>query len=317
MILALTVAAQPVNPDYTTGVQDYHRSDWDGAISNFTKSITANYDLYNSYSYRAYALAVKGDTNGALADCTRLIALEPRCACVYFWRSRVELKFTNGSGRDTALRDYEIGLRMDPVTRPADVAGVLSAIWCQKGLKKYIAGQLDASILDLSEAILIDPIHPSTYSLRGFVKLLQGQFDKAINDALIALKYNPKYTEAYVTLAWARFERGDVTGAMEACTKAQKIASAFTNDDLGELNYQQGELKISAGLLNFINGDFTKAADDWGTSIKLIDGASGGHMPPLFRAFLQSWIEKARAKQREAKNNALAGTNSSPASDGR
>ena len=304
-MLTLRVVAQPVNADFAVGERNYEQCDWDGAISNFTKSVESAYNLRDSYSYRAYAWAMKGNVSGAMADCDHLVALEPNDADSYYWRTRVELILTN---KDAALRDFDIGLKMNPRSRPADLAERMSVDWHQRGFKKSLGGDLDGAISCLNEAVRLDPTSSYPYSLRGYFKMLQGRSDSAIADAFLALKFNPKNTDAWETLAWARFERGDVSGSAEACEKELEVGAKLAA--VNELAYPKAQSLIPAGLLCFINGDFSKAADDWSDSISL-----NKKMPAPLRSFLQSWIEKA--KKQEAQNKNLTATNSSPTPDAR
>lgn len=290
-MLALSSSAQQTNHDFELGKASYNRSDWDGAITNFTKSIESSFDLHNSYSYRAYASAMKGDSNGAIADCNRLIAFEPNCGCGYYWRSRVELELTNN---DAALRDFEIGIKMEPKDRPADLARRLSLICQRRAFKKYRAEDLDGAITNLNEAIYIAPTNSSPYALRGWLKLIQNHFDSAIADAFFAIKFEPRHLFAYDTRAWARYERGDVSGAVEDCMKVTEIWDQFRAKN--PYLPLEPEDYTTSGLLCFINGDFGKAIENWNRFQN-----SNTNLPPPAQQFLQKWIKKAQAKLPEKK----------------
>ncbi len=306
LLLALKSPAQQTNPDYELGLSCYHRSDWDGAITNFTKAIESAFDLHNSYSYRAYARAMKGDSAGAMADCNCALQLEPNFSGAYYWRSRVELELTN---YDAALRDFEVGIKLDPKARPADLAERLSSKCCSQAFKKYKAEDLESAITKSDEAIYIAPTNAWAYSLRGFCKLLQNHFDGAIADEFLAIKFYPKNPEPYQTRAWARYERGDISGATEDCKKALELWTNIFAEGRDKSDW--AEYEMSNGLLFFINGDFGKAAEKWDVSLK----TNPEPLPAPMNKFIQSWIEKAKAKLHEAQTT--AGTNSSPSADAR
>ncbi len=269
----------------------YHRSDWDGAITNFTKAIESSYKPYESYGNRAYAKAMKGNSDGAMSDCNQQIMLAPKFSGAYFWRSRVELELTNV---DTALHDFEIGIKIDPKARPADLAGKLSSRCQNRAFKKYRSGDLDGAITNLNEAIYITPTNSNPYAFRGWLKLMQNHVDGAISDAFFAIKYNPKNLFAYDVQAWARYEREDVSGAVEDCMKVTEIWVQFRaqNPNLP----LESEDYTTSGLLCFINGDFGKAIENWNRFQN-----SNTNLPPSMRQFLQTWIEKAQAKLLEKK----------------
>src|ERR1700744_5821607 len=91
--------------DYSAGVVAYNQTNWDAAITNFSKSIDAGYNVYASYCDRAFAEASMGQSNAAMADCEQAIGLSP---AAYFWRPGVEMKLNN---LPAAVADYETGMR--------------------------------------------------------------------------------------------------------------------------------------------------------------------------------------------------------------
>jgi tetratricopeptide (TPR) repeat protein len=289
---ALAASAQQTNQDFTSGMASYDRSDWDGAITNFTKSIEATFNLNDSYSYRAYAKAKKGDSDGAIADCNEVIKLNSDCSCGYYWRSRVELELTN---YDAALHDFKIGIKLGPKDRPADLADRLSFRCLSFAMEKYEAGDLDGAITNLNEAIYIAPTNPDPYELRGWLKVLQNHCDSAIADEYYAIKYDPKYPGNYEIRAWARYERGDVSGAMKDCKKALEIYAQYYAGGKDKERLDRASLNME-GLQSFINGDFEKASQQWTRRLK-----EKTNMSSIDKAYFQKWIKKAQAKLQEKK----------------
>lgn len=288
--LAWNAGAQPVNPDYQAGVTNYHNSDWDGTISNFTKTIEANYDLYDSYSYRAYCLAKKGDSNGAVADCKQLVALAPKWAGSYYWCSRVALASTNYEG---ALRTFETGLRMDPATRPDDLRERLMNHYMDLYFEAAQASKLDVALSEIDKVIDIDPTNSPSHFTRAWLRIMQGRFDVAILDADFAIQYNPKSPNAYGALAWARCGRGDASGAAEACQKEIDAWEEFFAKRPQAREHAADEVLIPQGLLCYVKNDFSGAVDNWEKYMK----KHGNEMPQLWQTFFQSWIDKAKAKK--------------------
>lgn len=307
-MLTWTAEAQSVNPDYQAGLTNYDKRDWDGAISNFTKAIQANDDLYDCYSYRSYSLAEKGDASGARADCRQIVTLEPTWAGSYYWCSRVEVVCTN---YEVALQDFEIGLRIDPKNRPNDLGWSLIGHYMDSSFKEEKIGKLDVALSEINKALDLNLTNSGAYTARAWLRVLEGHFDGAISDVDIAIKYDPQNPFSYEILAWARYGRGDVSGAVEAIKKgigAWQNLSAIRPD---EREMTTDELLLLNGLLCFINDDFKGAADDWE---KHLD-KNGKIMPQPVRTFLQSWIDKAKA--RDGQSISLTATNNSPTPDGR
>ena len=292
-LAALAASAQQTNQDFAAGLASYHQADWDGAITNFTKAIENSYRSYESYGNRAYAKAKKGDSAGAMADCNAALQLKPDFSGAYYWRSRVELELTN---YDAAMRDFKIGIKLGPKDRPADLAESLSFRCWGLAFKKYRAGDLDGAITNLNEALYIAPTYSFPYGLRGWLKVLQNHCDSAIADEYFAIKYLPKDPSNYEARTWARYERGDVSGAMEDCKKALEIYAQIYAKKADKEWLDQVSLNME-GLQSFINGDFEKASQQWTRRLK-----EDPHMPSLDKAYLQKWIEKAQAKLQEKKS---------------
>ena len=290
-MLALASSAQQTNQNFEQGKICYNNSDWDGAITNFTKSIETAFDPYNSYSYRAYARAMKGDSNGALADCSQVIKLNPGFSGDYYWLSRIELELTNVNA---ALYDFEIGIKMEPKARPADLAVELSSICDRRAFEKYKIGDLDDALTILNEAIYLAPTNSNPFAHRSWLKLMQNHFSGAIADAFFAIKFEPKNVFAYDVRAWARYEQGDVSGAVEDCKKVAEIWSQMRvkNPDFPP----ESENFTTGGLSFFIAGDFGKAVEEWNKFEH-----SNTNLPPSVQEFIHSWIEKAQAKLQEKK----------------
>lgn len=287
LILATQVCGQETNQYYEQGIQKFHQSDWDGAITNFTKAIEDSFRLFESYNDRAYAKVEKGDAMGAIADCNEAINLQPNYSGSYYWRSRINLELTNF---DSALADFEIGLRLNPNDRPEDLAQRLSFQCRGRGSKNYHAGDLDGDMTNLNMGIHICPTNWSLYSERGFVKVLQGHFGSAIADEYFAIKHNPESPWNYEVRAWARYELHDVSGATEDCKKALEIYGQLQAKEENKAWVAKDSLSVQ-GLQNYINGDFEKASQEWTAWLR----AQPKVLSP-FRTYLEKWTKKAQAQ---------------------
>jgi len=310
LVTAVLGRSQQTNADFELGKQKYEKSDWPGAIMAFSKSIDGGFDLYNSYSYRAWSKAMVGDSNGAVADCNEVIKLDPNFAGGYYWRSRVETELTNYFD---AARDFEIGLKLNPKTRPADIALRLSFYFDRLGWKKVYADDVSGALVDMDRGIYICPTNGSIYGYRGYLKLLRGSFGGAIADACVSIKYSPKTPYAYQIRALARYELHDTAGAKEDCAEALKIYAKLQTEDVVKNlkdRYWTEQSLLIGGLQNYINGDFQTAADQWSAWLETQEKTD-----TLSRAYFKKWIERAKSKLLEIP--ASPNTNSLPAPDTR
>jgi tetratricopeptide (TPR) repeat protein len=285
--------AESTNVDYALGVQQYQKSDWEGAITNFSKSIQAGYDLYDSYSYRAYSRAELGDKYGAVEDCNKIIKLYPGAAGFY-WCAQIELVVTN---YDAAMADFEVGLRIDSKYAPEDLAIELSSICYARGMRNMYTNALESAVTNLSHAIYIMPTNGMAYAQRGFLKILKSRFESAIEDEYLAIKFEPRTAYGYQMRAFARCETEDKSGALEDCKTA---LSLYAKQELRWQTNNVGkevpkELKnvslLVQGLQNYIGGNYETAAALWR---QLLDGED--ELPEPWKAYIEKWIERAKAK---------------------
>lgn len=225
LILGFAGAVSAANREFDMGEADYHRSDWAGAITNFSKLIAVSFDLYDSYSYRAYSEAEKGQSNAAIADCDEVVKLNVNYSGGCFWRSRVELILTND---ETALKDFETGLRLGTGSRPGDLASDLAFPYAHHASQEFWKGNLNASVTNLNVAIFIDPTNGPYHELRGWIRELQGHSGGAITDADAGIKFNHNPALAYLTRAFARCELKDASGALEDCKKVSEIYAGLS-----------------------------------------------------------------------------------------
>jgi hypothetical protein len=88
---ALTEDGQQSSEDFVnSGNAKSNKSDWDGAIADFTKAIELKPEYADAYNDRGSAKQLKGDLNGAIADFTRAIELNPKDADAYVNRGNAK-----------------------------------------------------------------------------------------------------------------------------------------------------------------------------------------------------------------------------------
>ncbi|MEC4895018.1 MAG: tetratricopeptide repeat protein, partial [Oscillatoria sp. PMC 1050.18] len=74
-----------------------------------------------------------------------------------------------------------------------------------------------------NQALQINPKDADAYYNRGNAKFDQGNLDGAIADYNQALQINPKDADAYYNRGVAKRNQGDIKGAREDYQKAEKI----------------------------------------------------------------------------------------------
>lgn len=286
---------------YKLAIAQYHHSDWDGAITHFSEAIAAGVELSDSYSYRAYAFARKGESNAAMADCAQLQQLLPNAASTFYWRSRVELALTN---HEAALFDYMRGRQLNAAAKPLDLTWDLAHHCSHSASVQLRAGDLNQAMTNINRAIVLIPTNGLYYEKRAQIRLLQGQYNSAITNVSLGLKYDPNGLVGYEVSAFARMELNDPDGARDDCEKGlanyAKQISQFAN--LGDrLSYQLDSFWLQ-GLQSYIHGDYDTAAKRWTDLVeqhKAMNWLFQDWDPPVgWQKYLQKWTDKARANQK-------------------
>lgn len=259
----LVVANQPcrgqtTNADFALGMEKYLQSDWAGAITNFSKSIEAAYDLYNSYSYRAYSKSMLTNSAGALADCMEVIKLYPKSAGGYVWRSQIYLNLKNVDG---ALADYVTAKRLEPKNHSQSLVNDIYYAFSQRASACMRADDIAGAISNRNIQMFLIPTNASLYSMRGELKLFQGHYGSAITDANTALKYNSQNYMAYCVRAWARLALNDTNGAVE---DQREISMLFDNMTANK-NFDPETFKVDRIfdkiMTHLTKGEVTKAVE--------------------------------------------------------
>jgi tetratricopeptide (TPR) repeat protein len=119
-----------------------------------------------------------------------------------------------------AIPDDHPAITLTPLRNPAPKAATL----IEAGKKAALGDDLERAVADFSEAVRIDPNHPSGYTERGQALFKLGETDRAINDYSAALKKDPNFGPALRGRAMANLYRGSTEIAFADLSKAIQIA---------------------------------------------------------------------------------------------
>lgn len=122
--------------------------DMDGAIADCTAAIKIDPKYETAYKARANIQYQKGDYAGTVADFTTLIGLSPNVVEYFSGRGDAYVKLGQPK---LAIADYDAAVKLDP-------AGDGSArIYLNRGLVKFDTKDTEGAIADYSRAIAINP----------------------------------------------------------------------------------------------------------------------------------------------------------------
>ena len=158
---------------------------------------------FEAYDRRGTAKMQAGNRDGAVADFSKAIELDPQLAGAFFQKAGA--KGQQAVDNRMALDDYRRLTGLD--------SGYVFA-FDNRGLMKYIGGDYRGAIADFSAAIVIDPENPLPYKHRGYARHDLRDYDGAISDYSKALELDPKAGDVYRNRALARKQSGDEDGAL-------------------------------------------------------------------------------------------------------
>ncbi|MFM6323752.1 MAG: tetratricopeptide repeat protein [Microcystis panniformis] len=128
------------NTDFSTffssAQEKYEKGDFQGAIADYSRAIELNPNDYHSYMMRGVIRGNLGDRQGAIADYTKAIEINPTMPYAYI----------------------------------------------NRGAERFFLGDIQGAISDYNQAIKIDPNEAPNYSNRGQARQNLGDFSGAIAD---------------------------------------------------------------------------------------------------------------------------------------
>jgi tetratricopeptide (TPR) repeat protein len=229
------------------GIARYAQDDLEGAIADFSRAININPEYADGYNNRGWAYYRQGEYETAIVDYTRAIELDPESAGAYII-SQGLARYAQGD-LEGAIADFSRAIELDPDDSMAYILrGITRA--------RPRLGDLEGAIADFDRAIELDPEYFWAYHNRGLTRYDQGDLEGAIADYNRAIELDPEYTPAYYNRGIARKAQGDLEGAIADYTQAIELWPEYVwaYYDRGWAYYRQGEYEAAIA-------DYTRAIE--------------------------------------------------------
>ena len=155
------------------------------------------------FNKRGLAKSDKGDLDGAIADYTRAIELDPKYASAYHNRGIAK---SDKGDLDGAIADYSGAIELDPK---------FSAPYQGRGKARRIKGDLDGAIVDYNRAIELDPKNVYAYTSRGTANELRRSWTDALVDYRRVCELDPKNDYPHLFIWLIRTRLGEQIAASE------------------------------------------------------------------------------------------------------
>ncbi|BCL34726.1 serine protease [Nostoc sp. MS1] len=252
------VATAPKADDFfLQAVDKYNKGDKQGAIADYTSTLKINPNLAAAYNNRGVARSDLGDKQGAIADYNSALKIDSNLAEAYNNRG---LARSDLGDKQAAIADYNLALKINSNYTEA---------YNNRGVARSDLGDKQGAIADYNSALKINPNYADAYNNRGLVRSDLGDKQGAIADYNSALKINPNYADAYNNRGLAHYTLGDKQGAIADYNLALKI-----NPNLVEAYNNRGVVRLELGdkqgaiadynLALKINPNYTEAYNNRG-----------------------------------------------------
>lgn len=164
---------------------------------------------------------IKRDHDGAVADFSEAIRVDPSLAEAYLLRGQAWLRRNQPA---QAVADFTDALRLEPVNlivqgsvirnhvlrpRARDRATHDAIAYFGRGFAQSLSHNLDAAIADYSSAIKRNPRYAQALLVRGSAYLVKADYDRAIADFTRVANILPGSHQAIKPRGLARFFRGE------------------------------------------------------------------------------------------------------------
>ena len=219
-------------------------NDFDGASADATKAIELEPGLALAWRVRGHVRGCKGDFDGTIADETRAIELDPRFA----------LAWSDRAGGHGGKREWKEEIA--DATRALELDPRLASAWTERGAARSESGDLEGAVADASKAIELDPRLGTAWANRGVARSIKGDHEGAMADLTTGLELDPALVSAWLFRASVRCQQRDWDGAIEDFDRAIELAPRNA-DAWGSRGWARGNKQDWQGAID----DCTRAIE--------------------------------------------------------
>lgn len=202
------------------------REDLDGAVNDFTTALKTDPKLLKALYNRGVTYGMQRKTELALADYNKVIELDPKSAPAYVKRAAINAAQVKDKGK-TALADIAKALEIDPK--------LIEPYVLRAQIRYKFEVDYKAALVDLNEAVKLNPESGYILSERGMVNFLLKNYAQAEADLTAAIKFNFATANVYNNRALAYEYQDKIDAAKADYQQALKIEP---NHELAKKNFE-------------------------------------------------------------------------------
>ncbi len=170
--------ALELNPDHFLAIQRIaflSQNDNEAALEELTRAIMESAPGNpDPFKQRGYFRLMNSDSEGAIADFTEVLLLDPTDIETWYYRGKANASLKNW---DNAETDYSNSM---------EIGGPNAEVFLARGQARYISKRLDAAFADFTMAVFHDQENSSGYYHRGITLQRMGNVTEACPDLLKA-----------------------------------------------------------------------------------------------------------------------------------
>ena len=219
--------------------------DYQGAIADYSKAIEINPQHVLAYNNRGNSRQKSNDYQGSFDDHNKAIAINPKYAPGYLNRGNTKQELKDFLG---AITDYN---------KAIEINAQYVLAYNNRGNAKTELGDHQGGIADFNKAIDINPQFADAYSNRGISKRDLGDIQGSIVDYNKALAIDPNSEISYSNRGISKRDLGDVHGAIVDYNKAITI------------NPQYAPAYNNRGYAKYTSKDYQGAIADYNKAIEI------------------------------------------------
>jgi tetratricopeptide (TPR) repeat protein len=213
--------------------------------------------LAEAYYLRGWVRQKTKDLQGAIADCSRALDLNPSLPASYVTRAWAKAGLNDDAGAEV---DAAAAIASDATCAPAYYA---------RGWVRETRGDLTGAVEDYGSLVALYPTNAAAYKIRGWAFERKGDPDHALEDYKKSLSLGHGESRDYANCARMRLRLGELDGAVRDYTEAIRLGTS-------------GRLLAERGQAYLAQKEYSQALRDF-RAAEVEDESLGPELAPLIR----------------------------------
>lgn len=228
------------------------------AIRGFRDAVAVDPDYAEAHANLAGVLLQEGDYPGAIAECRKVLQLDPAGFGAELYIRLATAHLLRGDNAE-AIKSFRDALRIDP-------RGCGEHVYLNLGTALLNLGRVDEAIMALQSALRMNADYDMAYFSLGNARLQSGDVPGAIDAYRDAVRVNPGYADAFVRLGIALNRNNLPQQAMDSFRKGLAAVSGQTSAWVPiEAHFQIGKVLLAQGRN-------AEAAESFGAALRIDPG---------------------------------------------